>query len=89
VDWQRGFGQLDDYSLVNAIAQIAPFDAASKQALARIARFIGKNRPYRPADAILRAPRCFRRQGNAAIASRALKEEVGSGGGISQMHLFD
>lgn len=32
VDW-KGVSQLDDYSLVNAIAQIAPFDAAAKQAL--------------------------------------------------------
>ena len=32
VDWQS-VSQLDDYALVNAIAQIAPFDAASKQAL--------------------------------------------------------
>ena len=32
VDW-TAVSQLDDYSLVNAIAQIAPFDAAAKQAL--------------------------------------------------------
>lgn len=32
VDW-GAVGQLDDYSLVNAIAQIAPFDSAAKQAL--------------------------------------------------------
>jgi hypothetical protein len=32
VDW-KAVGQLDDYSLVNAIAQIAPFDYAAKQAL--------------------------------------------------------
>jgi uncharacterized protein len=32
VDW-NAVSQLDDYSLVNAIAQIAPFDAAAKQAL--------------------------------------------------------
>lgn len=32
VDW-AAVGQLDDYSLVNAIAQIAPFDYAAKQAL--------------------------------------------------------
>jgi Lon protease-like protein len=32
VDWSA-VGQLDDFSLVNAIAQIAPFDAAAKQAL--------------------------------------------------------
>ncbi len=32
VDW-AAVGQLDDYSLVNAIAQIAPFDSAAKQAL--------------------------------------------------------
>jgi uncharacterized protein len=32
VDW-NAVGQLDDFSLVNAIAQIAPFDAAAKQAL--------------------------------------------------------
>jgi uncharacterized protein len=32
VDW-GAVGQLDDYSLVNAIAQIAPFDYAAKQAL--------------------------------------------------------
>jgi uncharacterized protein len=32
VDW-GAVGQLDDYSLVNAIAQIAPFDHAAKQAL--------------------------------------------------------
>ena len=32
VDW-NSVAQLDDYSLVNAIAQIAPFDAAAKQAL--------------------------------------------------------
>ncbi len=32
VDW-NGVSQLDDYSLVNAIAQIAPFDSAAKQAL--------------------------------------------------------
>ncbi len=35
VDW-NGVSQLDDYSLVNAIAQIAPFDAAAKQALLEI-----------------------------------------------------
>ncbi|MFC4291085.1 LON peptidase substrate-binding domain-containing protein [Sphingorhabdus arenilitoris] len=32
VDW-NSVSQLDDYSLVNAIAQIAPFDFAAKQAL--------------------------------------------------------
>ncbi len=32
VDW-AAVSQLDDYSLVNAIAQIAPFDYAAKQAL--------------------------------------------------------
>jgi Lon protease-like protein len=32
VDW-TAVSQLDDYSLVNAIAQIAPFDFAAKQAL--------------------------------------------------------
>lgn len=32
VDW-NAVAQLDDYSLVNAIAQIAPFDYAAKQAL--------------------------------------------------------
>jgi len=32
VDW-AAVSQLDDYSLVNAIAQIAPFDFAAKQAL--------------------------------------------------------
>jgi Lon protease-like protein len=32
VDW-NAVSQLDDYSLVNAIAQIAPFDYAAKQAL--------------------------------------------------------
>ncbi len=32
VDWD-GVAQLDDVTLVNAIAQIAPFDAAAKQAL--------------------------------------------------------
>ena len=35
VDW-GAVGQLDDYSLVNAIAQIAPFDFAAKQALLEI-----------------------------------------------------
>ncbi len=32
VDW-TAVGQLDDYSLVNVVAQIAPFDSAAKQAL--------------------------------------------------------
>ena len=32
VDWDQ-VGRLDDESLVNGIAQIAPFDAAAKQAL--------------------------------------------------------
>ncbi len=32
VDWDS-VSQLDDFSLVNAIAQIAPFDSAAKQAL--------------------------------------------------------
>jgi uncharacterized protein len=32
VDW-NSVSQLDDFSLVNAIAQIAPFDSAAKQAL--------------------------------------------------------
>jgi hypothetical protein len=32
VDWDA-VGRLDDTSLVNGIAQIAPFDAAAKQAL--------------------------------------------------------
>jgi Lon protease-like protein len=32
IDW-NAVSQLDDYSLVNAIAQIAPFDTAAKQAL--------------------------------------------------------
>lgn len=32
VDW-NAVGQLDDFSLVNVIAQIAPFDSAAKQAL--------------------------------------------------------
>lgn len=32
VDW-KSVGQLDDVSLVNGMAQIAPFDAAAKQAL--------------------------------------------------------
>jgi len=35
VDWDS-LGRLDDMSLVNGIAQIAPFDAASKQALLEI-----------------------------------------------------
>jgi len=32
VDWEE-VGRLDDYSLINGVAQVAPFDAASKQAL--------------------------------------------------------
>src|SRR3546814_2778364 len=32
VDWDS-VGQLDDATLVNGIAQVAPFDAAAKQAL--------------------------------------------------------
>jgi uncharacterized protein len=32
IDW-NSVSQLDDFSLVNAIAQIAPFDSAAKQAL--------------------------------------------------------
>lgn len=32
VDW-NAVGQLDDATLVNGIAQVAPFDAAAKQAL--------------------------------------------------------
>ena len=32
VDW-ASVGQLDDETLVNGIAQVAPFDAAAKQAL--------------------------------------------------------
>lgn len=32
VDW-TAVGQLDDFSLVNVVAQIAPFDVAAKQAL--------------------------------------------------------
>ena len=32
VDWQQ-LARLDDYSLINGVAQVAPFDAASKQAL--------------------------------------------------------
>ena len=35
VDW-NSVSQLDDYSLVNAIAQIAPFDSAAKQALLEV-----------------------------------------------------
>lgn len=40
VDWDSVM-QLDDCSLVNAIAQIAPFDAAAKQALLE-ARHLGE-----------------------------------------------
>lgn len=32
VDWDE-VGRLDDYSLINGVSQIAPFDAAAKQAL--------------------------------------------------------
>jgi uncharacterized protein len=35
VDWSA-VGQLDDFALVNVIAQIAPFDAAAKQALLEV-----------------------------------------------------
>lgn len=35
VDWDM-VGKLDDHSLVNGVAQIAPFDAAAKQALLEI-----------------------------------------------------
>ncbi len=35
VDWDS-IGRLDDFSFVNGIAQIAPFDAASKQALLEV-----------------------------------------------------
>lgn len=35
VDWDT-IGRLDDFSFVNGIAQIAPFDAASKQALLEV-----------------------------------------------------
>lgn len=37
VDW-NAVGQLDDATLVNGIAQVAPFDAAAKQALLETAR---------------------------------------------------
>jgi uncharacterized protein len=35
VNW-AAVGQLDDFALVNVIAQIAPFDAAAKQALLEV-----------------------------------------------------
>lgn len=41
VDW-KAVGRLDDTSLVNGIAQIAPFDVAAKQALLEVGSLAGR-----------------------------------------------
>ena len=51
VDWDA-VSRLDDEMLVNAIAQVAPFDVGAKQALLEQADADGSRRPARPADAI-------------------------------------
>ncbi|KTF69616.1 LON peptidase substrate-binding domain-containing protein [Sphingomonas sp. HT-1] len=56
VDWEA-VTRLDDESLVNGIAQIAPFDAASKQALLEAPRLSDR------ADLIVQLMRFFGRHG--------------------------
>lgn len=58
VDWQS-VSQLDDYALVNAIAQIAPFDAASKQALLEARGLSARS------DLIVQLMRFFARRDNS------------------------
>ena len=55
VDWDA-VTRLDDEMLVNAIAQVAPFDIGAKQALLEQPTLDRARRPARPADAI--PPRC-------------------------------
>ena len=51
VDW-GAVARLDDEMLVNAIAQVAPFDVGAKQALLEQASLEGARRSARPADAV-------------------------------------
>ena len=51
VDWDA-VGRLDDEMLVNAIAQVAPFDVGAKQALLEQADARRARRPAGPADAV-------------------------------------
>ena len=51
VDWEA-VGRLDDEMLVNAIAQVAPFDIGAKQALLEAASARRARRPAGPADAV-------------------------------------
>ena len=51
VDW-AAVGRLDDEMLVNAIAQVAPFDIGAKQALLEAADARRPRRPAGPADAV-------------------------------------
>ncbi len=54
VDWDA-VGRLDDESLVNGIAQIAPFDVAAKQALLEPPTGTARRADH-PANAIFRSP---------------------------------
>ena len=56
VDWSS-VARLDDVSLINGVAQIAPFDAAAKQALLEAGDVSGALRVAGPADAVLLAAR--------------------------------
>jgi hypothetical protein len=61
--------QLDDFSLVNGVAQIAPFDAAAKQALLESPGRRRAQRTAYPADAVFRAARRLGRPGDFAITA--------------------
>jgi Lon protease-like protein len=62
VDWEA-VTRLDDSSLVNGIAQIAPFDAASKQALLEADSLSGR------ADLIVQLMQFFGRHGDEGIVT--------------------
>ena len=66
VDWEA-VGRLDDEMLVNAIAQVAPFDVGAKQALLEAADAGRPRRPAGPADAVP-APGGHRRRRDRADA---------------------
>lgn len=62
VDWEA-VSRLDDESLVNGIAQIAPFDVASKQALLEADSLSGR------ADLIVQLMQFYGRHGDASEAT--------------------
>ena len=62
VDWEA-VSRLDDESLVNGIAQIAPFDVASKQALLEAGRLTDR------ADLIIQLMQFYGRHGDEGVST--------------------